>query len=123
MPPPRPLHVTPTPRDLVVVQDVPHTSSQNINPLTIEDLKRILHQTTLQAQLCANPILVSVKELQKAVANINKEKVNPQEPPSQTKIARSRQPQGQIVQDTIAKVDSTKSDTSIAKEQENEKIG
>ena len=40
----------------------------------------------MQAQLCASPILVSVEELQKAVAQITQEKVNPQEPPSQTAI-------------------------------------
>ena len=47
--PPIPPHVTPTPTNLVVVQDVPDTSGQNINPLTTEDLKNILHQTTLQS--------------------------------------------------------------------------
>ena len=36
MPPPSPPHVTTTPVDLVTVQDVPDTSGQNINPLTIE---------------------------------------------------------------------------------------
>ena len=60
MPPPSPPHVTPTHANSVVVQDVPDSSSQNINPLFVEDLKKILHQTSLQAQLCANPILVSV---------------------------------------------------------------
>ena len=49
IPPPSRPHVTPTPIDLVVAQDVPDTFGQNINPLTIEDLKKILHQTSLQA--------------------------------------------------------------------------
>ena len=41
--PPSPPHVTPTPTDIVIVQDNPDNSGQNINPLTTEDLKRILH--------------------------------------------------------------------------------
>ena len=45
----------------------PHTTSQNINILTAEDLTKIIDQTTLQAQLCDNPILVSIEELQKSV--------------------------------------------------------
>ena len=60
--------------------------------MTIEYLKNILQQTSLQAQLCANPVLVSVEELQKAVAEIANEKVNPQEPPSHTQTATSGQP-------------------------------
>ena len=63
MPPPSPPHVTPTLADLVIVQDVPDTSGQNINPLIVEDLKKILHQTTLQSQLCTNLVLLSVEEL------------------------------------------------------------
>ena len=92
MPSPRPPHVTPTLVGSLVVQNVPDTSSQNIKPLTVEDLKKILHQTSLQAQLCANLVLVSVEELQKAVAKITKEKVNPQEPPFHTQIATNGQP-------------------------------
>ena len=46
----------------------------------------------MQSQLCTNPILVSVEELQNAVVKINKEKVNTQEPPSQTPLATSEQP-------------------------------
>ena len=38
MPPPSPLHVTPTPIDSMIVQYVPDTFGQNINPLTAEDL-------------------------------------------------------------------------------------
>ena len=63
MPPCSPPHVTPIPTDSMVVQGFPDTFGQNINPLTVEDLKKILHQTSLQAQLCTNPILVSVEEL------------------------------------------------------------
>ena len=62
IPHPSPPHVTPTPTDSVIVQDVPDTSSQNINPLIVEDLKKILHQISLQAQLCTNLVLVSVEE-------------------------------------------------------------
>ena len=49
---------------------------------------------------------MSVKELQKDIAEIKKEKVNPKEPPSHTPIATSGQPQGKVSQDTSAKVDS-----------------
>ena len=52
-----------------------------INPLTVEDLSKILDQSTHQAQLCTNPILVSVEELQKLVDKLKEAKVPPQEPP------------------------------------------
>ena len=63
---------------------------------------------------------MSVEELQKAIAKINKDKVNLQEPPSHTKIATSGQQKEKVV-DTFSKVDSTKPNTSTVKEQEKEK--
>ena len=65
LPPLSPPHISSTPTNIVTMQDVPDNSGWNINPLTTEDLKKILHQTTLQAQLCTNLVLVSVEELQK----------------------------------------------------------
>ena len=121
MPPPSPPHTTPTPTNTIIEKDVLNTSSQNINPLTIEDLKKILHQTTLQSQLCTNPILVSVEELQKVVAEITNEKVNTQEPPSQPPTATSDQPKEQVAQDTFAKVDTIV--TVTIKESAKEQIG
>ena len=44
----------------------------------------MLDQTTLQAQLCTSPILVSVDELQKSVDKLKVAKVSPQEPPKTT---------------------------------------
>ena len=67
MSPPSPPHVTITPTDTIIIKDVLDNSAMNINPLTTEDLSKILHQSTLQAQLCTHPILVSVYELQKVV--------------------------------------------------------
>ena len=64
------------------MKDVIDTSCQNINPLTIEDLSKILDQSTQQACLCTNPVLVSVDELNKAVQNSSKAKVKTQEPSS-----------------------------------------
>ena len=61
LPPPSPPHTTLV--ETITIKDVPDTTSQNVNPLTIEDLKKILHQTSLQAQLCENSVLVSVEEL------------------------------------------------------------
>ena len=57
-----PPHDTSTPVDTIIVKDVPDNSGQKINPLTIEDLKKILDQSTLQAQLCNNLVLVSVDD-------------------------------------------------------------
>lgn len=45
-PPPNPPHETPTYAKTVIVKDFPDTSSQKINPFTVEDLKKILYQTT-----------------------------------------------------------------------------
>ena len=85
--------MTPTPIEIVTIQDVLDAFGQNINPLSIENLKKILHQTTLEAQLCTNLVLVSVEEIQKFVDDITKEKVNPKEPPSHIQIAMSGQTQ------------------------------
>ena len=63
LPPPSPPHSTITPTKKIKIKDVFDTSCQNINPLTIEDLTKILDQSTQQARLCSSPILVSVDEL------------------------------------------------------------
>lgn len=114
-PPPSPPHVTITPADTITVKDVLDISTQNINPLTAEDLTKILDQSTQQAKLCTNPILVSVDELQKVVANTIRDKVNPQEPLSIISIATSGQLQMQIVVtsdivDTIVQEQSAEGD-------------
>ena len=84
LPPPSPPHSTITPTEIIKIKDVTNTTSQNINPLTTEDLTKILDQTNLQAQLCANPILFNVEELQKLVDKIKEGEVPPQEPPQNT---------------------------------------
>ena len=76
-PPFNPPHNTSTPSDTITIKDVPENSSQNINPLTIEYRRKILDQSTLQAQLCDNPILVSVDKLQKVVVDLRKDNVSP----------------------------------------------
>ena len=48
LPPPSPLHTQPILADTIIVKDVPDILGQNINPLTIEDFKKILHQTIVQ---------------------------------------------------------------------------
>ena len=104
---PSPPHVITPPAESAKVKDVPDTSGQSINPLTAEDLKKILHQTTLQSELCSNPVLVSVEELQKAMEEITKTKVNPQEPPSHVSTSTPDQPTEQAVKETPAKVDAS----------------
>ena len=79
MPPPSPPHATITLAEIIEIEDFIDTSCQNINPLTTEDLSKILHQSTQQAQLCTSPVLVSVDELQRAVAAPQREKVKPKE--------------------------------------------
>lgn len=57
--------------ELVQIKDVDDNSTQKINPLTEEDLKKILKDSTTTTQLCSNPILVRVDEIQNAkVASI-----------------------------------------------------
>ena len=51
------------------MKDVTKTTPQNINPLTAEDLKKILDQSTQQAKLCEKIVLVSEEEYQKEVSN------------------------------------------------------
>ena len=84
-------HVITTSVDTITMKDVPDKSCQNINPLTAEDLNKILDQSTQQEKLCTNPVLVSVDELQKVVADTIRDKVNSQELPSIISIATSVQ--------------------------------
>ena len=107
MPTMSPPHETNRPTEIITMKDISDGLAQNINPLTIEDLKKILDQSTLQARLCENPVLVSVEELQKVVADIARDKVNTQEPPSSTPLATSAQALVQTSKDTSAKVDTT----------------
>ena len=84
LPPPSLPHSTTTLVEIIKIKDVFDTSCQNINPLTIEDLTKILDQTTLRAQLCTSLIMVSVDDLQKSVDKLKEAKVSPQEPPQIT---------------------------------------
>ena len=81
LPPPSPPHSTITPTKIIKIKDVIDISCQNINPLTVEDLTKILDQSTQVARLCSSPILVSVDELQKSVVDSKEVKVQTQEPP------------------------------------------
>ena len=83
LPPPSPPH-TITPANATKIKDVVDTSCQNINPLTAEDLSKILDQSTQATRLSKSPILVSVDELQKSVDKLKEVKVPPQEPPKTT---------------------------------------
>ena len=115
----------------MIIKDVPKNSSQNINPLTVEDLKKTLDQSTLQEKLCNNPILVSVDELEKVVTDLTRDQVNTQEPPSVISTATSGQHTVQTSIDTSAKVDTTikvmmiehKTQTTKEREPTKEQIG
>ena len=84
LPPPSPPHSTITLVEIIKIKDVIDTSCQKINPLTIEDLTKILDQSTQASKLCSSPILVSVDELKKLVVESKEVKVKTQEPPSTT---------------------------------------
>ena len=86
--PPSPPHATITPIESIKIKDVIDTSFQNINPLTKEDLTKILDQSTQALRLCSSPILVSVDELQKSVVESKEVKVQTQEPPLTTQTTR-----------------------------------
>ena len=77
----------------------------------------------MQSQLCLNPVIVSVEELQKVVAEITKEKVNTQEPPSQPLLATTDQPKEKEAHEKIAMVDSSVIVTTTAEKPTKEKIG
>ncbi len=79
--PPSSPHSPTTPEKIIKIKDVVDTTCQNINPLTATDLTKILDQTTLQTQLCTNPILVSVDNLQKSVDKLKEVNVPSQQPP------------------------------------------
>ena len=70
LPPPSPPHSPITPVEIIKIKNVVDTSCQNINPLIVEDLTKILDQSTKKARLCSSPILISVDELQKLVEKL-----------------------------------------------------
>lgn len=109
-----PPHVTSVTTKTITIKEIFYPLAQNINPLTKDDLKNFLDESTLQAKLCGNSILVSVDELQKIVTNVTREKVNPQEPPSIIPLVTNLQLLGQILEATSIKVDTIKK--KIAKE-------
>ena len=51
--------------DITKVKDVFDNTILNINTLTEEDMQKILIESTIKAQLCIHPILVSVDEIEK----------------------------------------------------------
>ena len=101
-----PQHVTSETIEIIAIKHVSNLSTQNINSLTEDDLKKILDQSTLQAKLCDNPILVSIDELQKLVTDTEREKVNPQEPPSIIPQVTTIQPLVKEDEATLDKVDT-----------------
>ena len=48
-----------------MINDVYDTITQKINPLIDDDLKKILMESTTQAKLCENLVLVSIDEIEK----------------------------------------------------------
>ena len=73
-----PPHDTSTPAKSIKVKEILDTTPQNIDQLTIEDIKKVLDQSTWQTRLCENVVLVSVEKYQKRVAENTRDKVNPQ---------------------------------------------
>ena len=91
------------------VQDIHDTGTpiEALNLLTTKDLKKILDQTTLQARLCENPILVSVEKIQKVVIDIIRDKLNIQEPHSVMPLDTSVQHLVKTSNETSTNVDTT----------------
>ena len=52
-------------QDSVTIEDMPDNSTQNVNPLSEEDLKMLQQESTDDVILCTNPILVRIYESQK----------------------------------------------------------
>ena len=88
LPPPSPPHSTFTPAEAIKIKDVTNTTSQNVNPLTTEDLTKILDQSTQLAQLCSSFIFFSVDELHKLVEKLKEVKVSSQDPPKTIQTTR-----------------------------------
>ena len=101
-----PPHVTTETTKIVTIKDISNLSTNNIDPITKDNLKKILEQSTLQAKLCDNPILISVDELQNSMTDVARKKVNPQEPPPIIPLVINVQNLIQIPKDTSTKVDT-----------------
>ena len=60
--------------DSMLIKDVLDTSEKNVNPLTEEDLKKILIDYTTTTQLCTHPVLVRVEKIEKVELGSIREK-------------------------------------------------
>ena len=61
--------------DSMLIKDVIDTSEKNVNPLTKEDLKKILIDYTTTTQLCTHPVLVSIENIEKVEVGFIREKL------------------------------------------------
>ena len=61
--------------DSMLIKDVLDTSEKNVNPLTEEDLKKILIDYTTTTQLCTHPILGRVEKIEKVEPGSIREKL------------------------------------------------
>ena len=52
-------------QDSVTIDNIPSNSTQNVNPLSEEDIKKLELESTNTVIPCANPILVRIDESQK----------------------------------------------------------
>lgn len=106
MPSVSPQHVTIESTKTITIKDFFDVTTQNINALIEEDLKKILDQSTLLTKHCDNPVLVSVEELQNRVTDTTRVEVNPQEPPSIIPRVSHVQPLVKVLEATLDKVDT-----------------
>lgn len=89
-----PLHEVKKDDDAIKIKDVSDSITQNINPLIEDYLKKILVESTTQAKLCENPILVSVDEIEKANKIFAREE-------EQKQVTPTAPPQFSIIQPTL----------------------
>ena len=72
--------------DSMLIKDVLDTSKKNVNPLTKEDLKKILIEYTIKTQLCTHPVLVRVEKIEKVeLASIREKPQETSNVPPQSK--------------------------------------
>ena len=112
-----PPHDTNTPAEAITIKDFLDTTPQKINPLTTEDLKKILDQSTQQPKLCENIVLVNVEEYQKVVTNTSAQPLVQKTDDTSTKFDTQTTPKW-ILEVQVGQIDQGKDEDKYTPKEE-----
>lgn len=85
-------------QDSIQIKDFPDNFAQNINPLTDDDIKKILKDSTMVAKLCSNPLLVRTNKIEKVeVATVGEKQIDTSSVPPTPSKTKEKEDQVQAL--------------------------